>query len=155
MDERFGMFTVLITRIGRSIRRLKAEEMAEYRLKSSHLSCLYYLYHMEFLTARDLCELCAEDKASISRSLEYLESCGYLVCVSKQQKRYKAPLELTEKGREVAQALEERIDRILDQASLGLSREDRSVMYRSLALIDSNLQKLCEQYDEKDSAAAE
>lgn len=149
MNERFGMFTVLITRIGRSIRRLKTEEMAEFHLKSAHLSCLYFLHSLGALTARELCDLCAEDKSSVSRSLEYLEENGYLVCVSKAKKRYNAQMELTDRGREVARALEERIDRVLEQASEGMTREDRQIMYRSLALIDVNLQKICEQYDHK------
>lgn len=149
MNERFGMFTVLITRIGRSIRHLKTEEMAEFQLKSTHLSCLYYLYSMGSLTAKELCELCAEDKSSVSRSLEYLEEHGYLVCVSKAKKRYNAGMELTDRGREVARALEDRIDRVLEQAGAGLPPEDRQILYRSLALIDANLQSVCEQCGHK------
>lgn len=33
MEERFEAFTVLISRISRSIRRIKSEEMAEFQLK--------------------------------------------------------------------------------------------------------------------------
>ena len=43
MEERFEAFTVLISRISRSIRRIKSEEMAEFQLKGPHVSCLYYL----------------------------------------------------------------------------------------------------------------
>ena len=44
MDSRFETFTVLITRISRSIKRIKAEEMASFQLKGPHVSCLFYLY---------------------------------------------------------------------------------------------------------------
>jgi len=44
MTERFEIFTVLINRINRNIRRIKNQEMAEYDLRSAHVSCLYYLY---------------------------------------------------------------------------------------------------------------
>ena len=38
MEERFETFTVLIARISRGIKRIKAEEMAEFGLKGPHVS---------------------------------------------------------------------------------------------------------------------
>ena len=74
MEHRFETFTVLITKINRCIRKIKNLEMAEYGLRSAHISCLYYLYGETDLTATDLCERCEEDKATISRALDYLDS---------------------------------------------------------------------------------
>ena len=73
MEERFETFTVLITRISRSIKRIKADEMADFELKGPHVSCLYYLSQRDGMTAAELCERCDEDKAAISRSLDDLE----------------------------------------------------------------------------------
>ena len=126
--------------------------MAEFHLKSPHVSCLYYLYQANSLTARELCSICEEDKANISRSIRYLEDNGYITCTSKTQKRYLAPLCLTERGREIGRQIVEKIDRVLDEASEGLSEHDREIFYRSLALIHGNLQKICEQYDDSESA---
>ena len=95
MKQRFETFTVLINRISRNIRRIKNQEMAEYNLRSSHISCLYYLYLAEGLTATDLCERCEEDKATIARCLEYLATNGYLTCESNSAKRSKRHLVLT------------------------------------------------------------
>ena len=78
VKQRFETFTVLINRISRSIRRIKNQEMAEYNLRSAHVSCLYYLYTNKGATATDLCERCEEDKATISRALDYLENGGYI-----------------------------------------------------------------------------
>lgn len=148
MEERFKTFTVLISNISRSIRKIKTEEMAEFHLKSPHVSCLYYLYKVDSLTARELCAICEEDKANISRSIKYLEANGYLTCNSKTQKRYLSPLKLTEKGREVGKYITKKIDNILDLASEGLSEENRAIFYQSLSLINDNLQKICRQYKE-------
>lgn len=148
MDNRFETFTLLITSINRSIQRIKSEEMAEYNLKSSHVSCLYYLYKENSLTARDLCERCGEDKANVSRSIKYLEQNGYLICESAAGKRYLCAIKLTEKGSEVAGALADRVDGILDSASEGLTEQDRMTMYRSLAVVNSNLNKICNEYKE-------
>lgn len=149
MEERFQKFTVLVTAVGRCIHKIKTEEMAEFDLKSSHVSCLYYLYKDEPLTAKELCDICEEDKANISRSIKYLEETGYLHCHSKHQKRYQSPLALTEKGREIGKQLVEKIDSILDKASQGLSEEHRAIFYKSFALIANNLQKICNGYEDQ------
>ena len=140
MKERFKNFTVMITRI-------KTEEMIEFNLKSPHVSCLYYLYKENSLTAKELCDICDEDKASISRSLEYLETKGFVVSETSVKKKYRTNLTLTEAGLSVAQKIAEKIDRILDVASEGLSEEDRVILYKSLNLIATNLQSICDSYD--------
>lgn len=152
MEERFKTFTVLVAGVSRSIRRIKTVEMAEYNLKSPHVSCLYYLYKADSLTAKELCDICEEDKANISRSIKYLEENGYITCSSRTHKRYLTPFCLTDKGREIGCRIAEKIDRILDTASEGLSEEDREIFYRSLILIHSNLQKICGQYELPESA---
>ena len=139
MEERFGTFTVLINRISRNIRKIKNFEMAEYNLRSPHISCLYYLYRFNGLTATDLCERCEEDKATISRSLDYLEKNGYLICETKSVKRYKSPLILTEKGELVGKKISEKIDRVLEDISVGLTEEERTQFYRSLSIIRESL----------------
>ena len=149
MQERFKTFTVLMAKINRSIRKIKTEEMAEFNLKSPHVSCLYYLYKAENLTAKELCDICEEDKANISRSIVYLETNGYITCECTAQKRYKSPLVLTEKGREVAQKVTEKIDNKLLFAGDGLDEASREIMYQSLAIVADNLQKICDGYGEK------
>ena len=142
MEERFGTFTVLINRISRNIRKIKNFAMAEYNLRSPHISCLYYLYRFNGLTATDLCERCEEDKATISRSLDYLEKNGYLSCETKSVKRYKSPLILTEKGELVGKKISEKIDRVLEDISVGLTEEERTRFYRSLSIISESLEKV-------------
>ena len=142
MEERFETFTVLIARISRSIKRIKAEEMADFELKGPHVSCLYYLSQCGSMTAAELCERCDEDKAAISRSLDDLEKNGYITCRSDAGKRYKSPLCLTEKGAAVSRAVGEKIMRIVEAASEGLSEAERRTMYRALALISENLEEI-------------
>lgn len=142
MEERYETFTVLIARINRSIKRVKSAEMAEFQLKGPYVSCLYYLSLTDGLTAAALCERCDEDKAAISRSLDDLEKSGYITCESSTGRRYRAPLHLTERGRAVCRGINERIDRIVDSASQGLSEAERKSMYRALNLIAENLEQM-------------
>ena len=147
MDERFKLFTTLVANVNRSIRRIKTEEMSEFNLKSVHVSCIYYLYREGELTVSELCEVCEEDKANISRAVEHLEECGYIEKRPKDSKRYKTPLELTESGRKVGVIISDKIDLIIAQASDGVSEQERNILYRSLGIICENLQNICDHYD--------
>ena len=147
MQERFQTFTILIARLNRCIRKIKTEEMAELNLKSPHVSCLYYLYKADSLTSKELCDICEEDKANISRSIEFLEKNGYIVSRSKTEKRYKSPLVLTEKGRETGAHIVRKIDAVLESVGEGLPEDQREIMYRNLSVICDNLQKICDAYD--------
>lgn len=152
VTERFETFTILIARLSRSVKRIKAEQMAEFQLKGPHVSCLYYLSKQDGLTSAELCERADEDKAAISRSLDFLEKNGYIVCGCADGKRYKAPLRLTEKGRETACGVAARIDSIVGAASAGLSSEERTVMYRALTRISGNLERFLSADAEKENA---
>lgn len=140
MDERFETFTVLINQISRSIRRIKAEQMESINLKGPHVSCLYYLSKNGPLTAAELCDRCEEDKAAVSRSLDYLEQNGYLQFP--EGKRYRRPLVLTQKGAAAGAEVSRRIDSIVALASCDILEEDRLAMYRALSVISKNLEKI-------------
>ncbi len=147
MKERFETFTVLINKISRNVRKIKNQEMAEYGLRAAHVSCLYYLYSAESLTATDLCEKCEEDKATISRALDYLENKGFIVSESKAGKRYKNPLLLTEKGKEVGKKIFDAVVRVLDEVGVGLTDEERKVFYSYLTIISGNLERITNNID--------
>ena len=139
MTERFETFTVLINRISRNIRKIKNQEMAAYNLRSAHVFCLYYIYALDKATATDLCERCEEDKATISRALEYLETNGFLTCESQRAKRYKSPLILTDKGNEAGKKIADKICSVLDAIGEYLAEDERIAFYRSLAIISDSL----------------
>lgn len=147
METRFEMFTILIAKASRCIYKIKTGAMAEYNLKSSHVSCLYYLHKVSPLTAKELCDMCGEDKANISRAIKYLESEGYIYCPTSAHKRYQSALLLTEKGELVGKELTEKIDKVLYEVSEGLSEENRRIFYQSLTTICENLEKICIGYE--------
>ncbi|MBE5738759.1 MAG: winged helix-turn-helix transcriptional regulator [Clostridiales bacterium] len=147
MIERYRDFTVLITTINRSIKKIKTEEMSEFNLRSPHVTCLYYLQKTGGATAKEICEMGQEDKASISRSIEYLEENNYIVCNSTQKKKYNTLLTLTQKGTEIAQKVSDKIDSILNLAGGELDDEKRNIMYECLNIINNNLDKLCKNYE--------
>lgn len=145
MKDRFKSFTLLIKNISRSIKKIKTEEMKSYNLKSPHVSCLYYLYKEGPLTTKELVDICEEDKASVSRTIDYLEAENYILTETGGRKKYKCLLKLTEKGKEVGKRLSNKIDNILDQVSIGLSEENREIMYQCLGKVSENLKTVTEE----------
>ena len=147
MQERFETFTVLINRISRATRKIKNQEMADYHLRSAHVSCLYYVYSLENVTSAELCEHCEEDKATISRAVDYLETNGFLLRGT-SAKRYKSPLLLTEKGRDAGKRIAEKIGGILETVSHALTEKERIEFYRCLSTISRSLEAIVQNSEE-------
>ncbi|MGN1405332.1 MAG: MarR family winged helix-turn-helix transcriptional regulator [Erysipelotrichaceae bacterium] len=140
MTDRFETFTVLINRINRNIRKIKNREMEKYGLRSVHTTCLYYIYLNENITASRLYQKMEEDKAAVSRALEYLEENGYLVSQGTDNKKYRYPLILTDKGKQVAEEIVFRINAILNE--VGLKEETRDIFIAQLSEISKNLENI-------------
>lgn len=139
MIERFQAFVSGITICYKYIHKIKSMEMTEFGLKGTHVMCLFYIFHSEEgITAAQLCQLCAEDKAAISRTLVTLQEKGY---VESGEKKYRAPLKLTEKGIELAKQMDDLIEQWVDCGGEGLTEEERRSFYYSLDLISSNLRE--------------
>lgn len=138
MIQRFDAFVSGITSCYKYIQRIKSMEMTEFGLKGTHVMCLYYLrQNPAGLTAAQLCGLCAEDKAAISRTVSELKSRGYITSLS--QKAYRAMLTLTGAGQEIARKFDHLIESWVTVGGDGLSDEERSDFYRILATIAGNL----------------
>ncbi len=148
MQERFETFTALISGINHSIRKLKTAVMSEFDLKSTHVYCIYYLYKFDSLTSKELSDMCAEDKASVSRSIKYLEKRGYIAIRKESNKRYRIPLELTDEGRKVGDRISRNIDAVLSFVGSEIPEEHREIMYESLKLINYKLIEICDQIEE-------
>lgn len=148
MQERFETFTALISGINHSIRKIKTAVMSEFDLKSTHVYCIYYLHKFGSLTSKELSDMCAEDKASVSRSIKYLEKRGYIAIRKESNKRYRIPLELTEEGKNVGDQLSRNIDAVLNFVGSEIPEEHREAMYDSLKLINYKLIEICDQMEE-------
>lgn len=147
MIQRFQEFLTGITVCYKYIQRIKNAEMTEFGLKGTHVACMFYLdRNPEGLTAAQLCSLCAEDKASISRTVSDLRERGYIE--PGKEKQYRAPLRLTEAGRAVARQMMPLIESWVTSGGDGLTDEQRDIFYESLAVIAENLRSRLEQQGE-------
>ena len=147
MIQRFQSFVGGISSCYKYIQHIKSIEMAEFGLKGAHVMCLFFLnQHPQGLTAANLCQLCAEDKAAISRTIASLQKDGFIAACDK---KYRALLQLTQKGQQVSQQINQLIEQWVDFGGSGLSEEDRSTFYRVLDLISTNLKTNIENNERK------
>ena len=145
MIQRFASFVTGITVCHKYIQRIKSLEMTEFDLKGTHAMCLFFLHHeTEPLTAAQLCQLCGEDKAAISRTLSVLQSKG---CIDIEERRYRARIRLTERGGAIACRVDELIEQWVSLGGDGLTEEERTVFYYALDHIADNLRASLEKQE--------
>ncbi len=149
MKDRFETFTTHISKITKYIKKLKSVKSSKFNLTGPCVYYIYYLYkHPEGLTARELSLICNEDKGAISRTQDYLETNGYVICNENTKKCYNATLQLTPKGKLVGEEFVKIIDNLLVKASAGITEEERTHLYSALEKISNNLQKICDDIGE-------
>lgn len=142
--RRFQEFVSGITVCYKYLQRIKNFQMTELGLKGIHVSCLFNLHNCpEGLTATQLCSLCCEDKATISRTVADLREKGYIE--PSTGKSYRAVLRLSEAGEAVAKQMEPMIESWVSAGGEGLTDEQREVFYQCLGMISENLKEKLEQ----------
>ncbi len=144
MIERFSQFCTSIASIQRSILKIERTEMAKYGLKGPHANCLVAMArYPEGITAARLCDICDKDKAAISRTVSELEDAGMVLRQDPEGKRYRSVLRLSEKGKEIANRVNDMVLLAVAKASEGYDKEKQQVFARVLNLVAGNLQDIC------------
>lgn len=138
MGDRFENFTFLIDKLSKIIQKIKNIEMKEYGLKAVHVMCIYHLSQTnDGLTNKELVNLTLEDKAAISRALIVLKE-GNII--DYEQNKYNGKIKLTDYGRDVAKFIHKKTALALEAGGVGLSEEERNILYKTLGLIQVNLE---------------
>lgn len=144
MIERFSQFCTSIASIQRSIVKIERVEMAKYGLKGPHANCLVAMArYPEGITAARLCDICDKDKAAISRTVSELEDAGMVLRQDPEGKRYRSVLLLSEKGKEIANRVNDMVLLAVAKASDGYDKEKQQIFARVLNLVAGNLQEIC------------
>ena len=144
MIERFSQFCTSIASIQRSILKIERTEMAKYGLKGPHANCLVAMApYPEGITAARLWDICDKDKAAISRTVSELEDAGMVLRQDPEGKRYRSVLRLSEKGKEIANRVNDMVLLAVAKASEGYDKEKQQVFARVLNLVAGNLQDIC------------
>ena len=146
--ERFEYFTTLVTKTYKCIQKIKLAEAERLGLKANYVMYMYYLGKSnEGLTHAELCKLCIEDKAAVSRTVLDLTKKGFVKPVQTDSTRkYRTKLMLTEEGKNINNKINEAIAIAVNKASKDLNDSERENFYRVLFNITDNLENICESY---------
>lgn len=137
MQDRFENFTFLINKLDKIIQKIKNIEMKDYGLKAVHVMCIYHLSQSaDGLTNKELVSLTLEDKAAISRALLLLKDNNY---IDYEQNKYNGKIKLNDKGKELANNVRIKTALALENVGVGLTDEERVILYKSLGIIEANL----------------
>ena len=130
-ETRFEDFVGIISALNKEIQRIKDAEARRLGFRGADVMCLYYLVkHPEGLTAAELARMADVSRAAMSRTVARLAEDGFVEV--DEDTTYRAPIRLTEKGREAARPLDDIIHRVLDEAGGELAFRERLQMYDSL-----------------------
>lgn len=144
MINRYELFSSAVACLSRDIQHIERTEMAKFGLKGPHAQCLLAMMrHPAGITSAQLCELCAKDKAAISRTVSELEQEKMIRRESRNGNVYRAALLLTEKGRAAADAVSRRAIMAVEAAGKGLTDTQREVFYQVMHTIAQNLHTIC------------
>ncbi len=141
-EERFEEFVGTIAALSKEVQRIKAAESAKFGLQGADIMALYYLASSSCgMTAAELARATGVTRAAMSRTLARMEAEG-MVDVGEgtsENVRYRAPVTLTETGREVAAQARKRIGYVMHAVSSALTEGERAAMYRSLTQVLDSL----------------
>lgn len=141
--ERFEDFTSAVSLASKYILKIKSFYMREFGLKAAHVTCLHLLGRREEgLTATQICQLCHEDKAAVSKTLNALCAKGYVIGVVGGARKYKAVYMLSSSGKEISRRVDKFIANTVESCGKGLTDKERAVFYKSFRTIISNLEML-------------
>lgn len=143
MLDRFERFSFAISEISRCWRKLAAEELAKYGLKSPHATYLTTMNkYPDGITVPKLCEVSGKDKSDASRMIAILEEKGLAQKKVVDGSLYRGLWVLTDQGKKAAEEISLRASRAVEFAGKDLSDEARDIFYRALESITSNLTEL-------------
>lgn len=145
MLSRFEKFTYDINEIDLHWHRIASAEMKPYGLKGGTSIYFTKLYsYPDGLTAAELGTMCGRDKADVSRDIAHLEKAGLVQRVSRGGRSYRAPIVLTDKGRELTAEIIRKAELAVSCVGEALTEQEREIFYTALDKITINLQRLSE-----------
>ncbi len=143
---RFEKFTLLIDGIHKCINKIKFDIAPHLGVKSVHVLWVYeLLLHPEGLTSAEIAAVSMVDRSLVSREIEALKKCGYVISEDVDNKRgYNSRFTLTDKGRELAEKIKEQAVDVQLAADKGICEAELEAFYQTLEKLYNNFADIAE-----------
>ncbi len=143
--SRFEEFTYVVSKIYRSIQKIKLDELQKYGLKGSHMSYIYCLGNNEDgLSFKEISELSVDNKGLVSRNLSYLLEKNIIVKNVDANKVYKGKFYLSKLGNEIFDNISRTTTELCKEVYLDKSESKIEEFYDNLNQISNTLDKILE-----------
>ena len=143
-QERFEEFSSLISSIHGNTQKLKTRYTTQLDLKAVHVFWIYLLRaHPEGMSASELAAAGQSNRSLVSREIDELFDKGIIFTQDNGDKRrYGWKLMLTDKGRQLADAISAVVTDIQNTVSRDIPEEDLITFYRTLRTLADGLSEL-------------
>ena len=146
-QERYEDFATLIGGIYGDIRRIKAAYTSQLGLTEVHIFWLYLLReHPEGLSASELAAAGKSDRSLVSRQIDSLIEQD-IICTREGsgRRRYGWKLELTDKGKALAERISQVAMAVQDTVSRDIDRRELESFYKTLGTLSENFERLAKE----------
>lgn len=146
MQHRVIDYMSLISIAYKKLQQIKKKQTAlyeEHDIKSQHVMVLHYLGHnYDGLTVTELAKLCCEDKAAISRAVEYLIEKNYVMDAEEENKRrWRSRVRITPAGMHLCRLIDLVCIEASNKVKEGIPDEDLEVFYRVFRQMVKNMDR--------------
>ena len=142
MLTKFEEFSLGIHELYRSMHKNESVIMNKYGLRGAYVKYLVTMFrNPEGLTISQICEICDQDKAAVSRAVSELVGREFIWRDNPKGNHYRAKLKLTERGTELTKEICKSGENIIEEAVSGLSDEQREEFFELMSLVSRNIHR--------------
>ena len=136
----FEQLSIGVHELYLTMHRVETKQMEKYGLRGAYVKYLVALLHTpEGLTISQLCEICDQDKAAVSRAVSELVGREFIWRDNPRKNHYRAKLNLSERGCELAKEVCNSAKDAFDEAVAGLTQEQKDNLYELMFAVSDNL----------------
>ena len=141
--EKYLKFNSIISNIEKELQKYKNSNLAEYNLRSTHMQCMILLSKSNGMTAMELVDSCAVNKALVSRVTSDLFERGYIEFTpDSADRKYRKKMVLTEEGSRITEEIIAKITGAVTAVSGNISERKLAIFYDVLFTFEKNIENL-------------
>ena len=143
MGAKVESFSLGIHELYRSMHINESEVMNRYGLRGAYVKYLVaMLQSPDGLTMSQLCEVCDQDKAAVSRAVSELVGREFIWRDNPRGNHYRARIKLTERGTEIAKEVCASSEAIFEEAVSVLTDEQKASLCEISAAVFKNIHEI-------------
>ena len=136
MLTKYEEFSLGIHELYSSMHKNESVVMGKYGLRGAYVKYLVAMFqNPDGLTISQLCEVCDQDKAAVSRAVSELVGREFIWRDNPRGNHYRARLKLTERGESLAREVYGSAEKVFEEALAVLDEEQQEELHKLFGLV--------------------